>query len=499
MSNKQYIMSIDEGTTSARAILFGHDGQIVAKAQKEFKQYFPQPGWVEQDPIEIWNAVESVISEVLINSGIPPYKVRSIGITNQRETTVVWDKRSGKPIYNAIVWQSKQTNQLADRLKADGYADLIHQKTGLIVDSYFSGTKIRWILDHVKDAQKRAENGELLFGTIDSWLLWKLTGGTVHATDYTNASRTMIFNINSLKWDDELLKILNIPKSMLPRVESSSHLFGYTKGYSFLGVQIPIAGIAGDQQASLFGQLALESGMTKNTYGTGAFIMMNTGKSPKFSSNGLLTTIAYGINGKVKYALEGSIFVAGSAIQWLRDEMGLISSAKASARMAFDAQTNNGVYVVPAFTGLGAPYWDQETRGSIFGLTSTTTNNQIVRATIESLGFQTKDVLDTMVAETKIPIKSLVVDGGAAQNNYLMQFQANILNDQIERSLISETTAQGATYLAGLAVGFWKSIDEIKATKHVGTFFEPQMDQGKRVELYRGWKMAVQAARKFKE
>ncbi|AEB73321.1 glycerol kinase GlpK [Lentilactobacillus buchneri] len=498
MNDQQYIMSIDEGTTSTRAILFNNDGDIVGKAQREFHQYFPKSGWVEHDANEIWNAVQSVISEALINADVQPYKVRGIGVTNQRETTVIWDKNTGEPIYHAIVWQSKQTAALADQLKHDGYDhdgydDMIHEKTGLIIDSYFSATKIQWILDHVDGARQKAENGDLLFGTIDTWVLWKLTGGKVHATDYTNASRTMLFNIHTLTWDKDILDLLHIPESMLPEVRSSSEIYGYTAGYSFSGVQVPIAGIAGDQQAALFGQMALQRGMIKNTYGTGAFIVMNTGEEPTLSKRGLLTTIAYGINGKVNYALEGSIFVAGSAIQWLRDGMEMVKSSPDSEQMAIDAKSTDGVYVVPAFTGLGAPYWDQDARGAVFGLTRGTTKNQFVRATLESLAYQTRDVVDTMAAETGIDLKSLAVDGGAANNNYLMQFQADILGTPIQRASISETTALGAAYLAGLAVGFWDSIEEIRLTVKSRDAFEPQMDEQTRTKLYTGWQKAVQA------
>ncbi|WP_172189646.1 glycerol kinase GlpK [Lentilactobacillus kribbianus] len=497
MSNQQYIMSIDEGTTSARAILFNHKGEIVAQAQREFTQYFPNSGWVEHDANEIWNAVQTVISEALITSEIPPYKVRGIGVTNQRETTVIWDKNTGEPIYNAIVWQSKQTSDIADQLKEDGYQDLIHDKTGLIIDSYFSATKIMWILDNVPEAREKAEHGDLLFGTIDTWILWKLTDGKVHATDYTNASRTMLFNIHDLKWDDEILKLLNIPRSLLPEVHSSSEIYGYTAGYSFSGVQVPIAGIAGDQQAALFGQMALEKGMIKNTYGTGAFIVMNTGEVPTLSNRGLLTTIAYGLDGKVSYALEGSIFVAGSAIQWLRDGMELVEHSSDSEKMAVEAQDSGGVYVVPAFTGLGAPYWDQETRGAVFGLTRGTTKNQFVRATLESLAYQTRDVIDTMVAETGLDLKTLAVDGGAANNNYLMQFQADILNTPIERASIAETTALGAAFLAGLAVGFWDNIDELKHTIKSRDEFAPDMKAATRDHLYSGWQKAINATIQF--
>lgn len=498
MSDQQYIMAIDEGTTSTRAILFNKAGKIIGKSQKEFTQHFPKAGWVEHDANEIWNAVQTVISEALINAKVPPYKVQGIGITNQRETTIIWDKNTGEPVYHAIVWQSKQTSELADKLKDDGYEDLIHEKTGLIVDSYFSATKIKWILDNVDGVRQRAEAGDLLFGTIDTWILWKLTGGKVHATDYTNASRTMLYNIHDLKWDQEILDILDIPASLLPEVKSSSEIYGYTEGYTFSGVQVPIAGIAGDQQAALFGQMALERGMIKNTYGTGAFIVMNTGEKPTISKRGLLTTIAYGIDGKVNYALEGSIFVAGSAIQWLRDGMELVKSSPESEAMAVEAQSSDGVYVVPAFTGLGAPYWDQNARGAVFGLTRGTTKNQFVRATLESLAYQTKDVVETMAADTGIDLKELAVDGGAANNNYLMQFQADILGTSIHRAKISETTALGAAYLAGLAVGFWQDIDELKRNIELGDEFNPQMDKDVREDLYDGWKQAINATIQFK-
>ncbi|WP_283678751.1 glycerol kinase GlpK [Lentilactobacillus sp. Marseille-Q4993] len=497
MDNEQYIMAIDEGTTSARAILFNEKAQIVGKSQREFTQHFPKSGWVEHDANEIWSAVQSVISEALISAEIPPYKVRGIGVTNQRETTVIWDKNTGEPIYNAIVWQSKQTSEIADELKRDGYEEMIHDKTGLIIDSYFSATKIMWILDKVPGARKKAEAGDLLFGTIDTWILWKLTGGKVHATDYTNASRTMLFNIHDLKWDEDILKTLNIPSSMLPEVKSSSEIYGYTAGYTFSGVQVPIAGIAGDQQAALFGQLALERGMVKNTYGTGAFIVMNTGTEPTLSKRGLLTTIAYGINGEVNYALEGSIFVAGSAIQWLRDGMQMIKNSPESEQLANDAKDSEGVYVVPAFTGLGAPYWDQEARGAVFGLTRGTTKAQFVRATLESLAYQTRDVVDTMAKETGIELKTLAVDGGAANNNYLMQFQSDILNTPIRRASIAETTALGVSYLAGMAVGFWENVDEIRKNVIPGSNFEPSMNKDKRENLYSGWQKAVGATVKF--
>ncbi len=497
MSDEQYIMAVDEGTTSTRAIIFNNAGEIVAKSQREFHQYFPKSGWVEHDANEIWNAVQSVISESLIGGDIPPYKVRGIGVTNQRETTIIWDKNTGEPVYHAIVWQSKQTAGIADKLKSDGLSDMIHEKTGLVIDSYFSATKIMWILDNVPGVRERAERGDLLFGTIDTWILWKLTGGKVHATDYTNASRTMLFNIHDLTWDQDILKELNIPESLLPEVRQSSEVYGYTAGYTFSGVQVPVAGIAGDQQAALFGQMALERGMVKNTYGTGAFIVMNTGEEPTLSNNGLLTTIAYGINGKVNYALEGSIFVAGSAIQWLRDGMQMVKESPESEQLALEAESSEGVYVVPAFTGLGAPFWDQDARGAVLGLTRGTNKAQFVRATLDSLAYQTRDVVDTMSKETGIDIKALAVDGGAANNNYLMQFQADILNTPIKRASISETTALGAAYLAGLAVGFWNNVEEIKQTVKTGDEFEPKMAEDEKERLYSGWRKAVEATRLF--
>lgn len=497
MDDQQYMMAIDEGTTSTRAILFDRHGQIAGSAQREFHQYFPKPGWVEHDANEIWNAVQSVISDALIDSDVQPYKVRGIGITNQRETTIVWDKRTGEPIYHAIVWQSKQTSDIADQLKKDGYTEAIHEKTGLVVDSYFSATKIKWILDHVEGARDRAKRGELLFGTIDTWILWKLTGGRVHATDYTNASRTMLFNIKTLQWDDDILDMLDIPSAMLPEVHSSSEIYGYTAGYTFSGVQVPIAGIAGDQQAALFGQTAFDKGMVKNTYGTGAFIMMNTGHEPTISTNGLLTTIAYGLDGQINYALEGSIFVAGSAVQWLRDGMRFFEHASESEQMAVDADTTGGVYVVPAFTGLGAPYWNQETRGAVFGLTRGTTREQFVRATVESIAYQTRDVVDTMTKETDVDLQSLSVDGGAANNDFLMQFQADILNTPIKRAAINETTALGAAYLAGLAVDFWPNLDAIRKMHRLRDEFAPKMAEAGREDRYAGWQAAITATQAF--
>ena len=494
MSEQQYIMAIDQGTTSSRAIIFDHDGNKVAISQQEFPQYFPQPGWVEHDPLEIWDSVQSVISNVMIKSQIKPYKIAAIGITNQRETTVIWDRHTGKPIYNAIVWQSKQTSDIAERLIKDGYKDMIHKKTGLVIDSYFAATKIKWILDHVPGAREKAAKGDLMFGTIDTWLLWKLSGRRVHATDVTNASRTMLFNIHTLDWDQDILDLLEIPQSLLPVVKPSSAIYGYTGDYHFYGVQIPIAGIAGDQQAALFGQAAYDKGSIKNTYGTGAFIVMNTGLKPTLSDNGLLTTIAYGLDGQTHYALEGSIFVAGSAVQWLRDGLKMFNKASESEQMAVDAKTTGGVYVVPAFTGLGAPYWDQEVRGAMFGLTRGTERGHIIRATLEAIAYQTKDVVDTMVKDTQLPLTALTVNGGASRNNFMMQFQADILQTPIKRAAMEETTALGAAFLAGLAVDFWEDQDELRKLSRIGDQFDPQMDLQEATDLYRGWQRAIAAA-----
>ena len=487
-------MAIDQGTTSSRAIIFDHDGNKVAISQQEFPQYFPQPGWVEHDPLEIWDSVQSVISNVMIKSQIKPYKIAAIGITNQRETTVIWDRHTGKPIYNAIVWQSKQTSDIAEQLIKDGYKEMIHKKTGLVIDSYFAATKIKWILDHVPGAREKAAKGDLMFGTIDTWLLWNLSGRRVHATDVTNASRTMLFNIHTLDWDQDILDLLDIPQSLLPVVKPSSAIYGYTGDYHFYGVQIPIAGIAGDQQAALFGQAAYDKGSIKNTYGTGAFIVMNTGLEPTLSDNGLLTTIAYGLDGQTHYALEGSIFVAGSAVQWLRDGLKMFNKASESEQMAVDAKTTGGVYVVPAFTGLGAPYWDQEVRGAMFGLTRGTERGHIIRATLEAIAYQTKDVVDTMVKDTQLPLTALTVNGGASRNNFMMQFQADILQTPIKRAAMEETTALGAAFLAGLAVDFWEDQDELRKLSRIGDQFDPQMDPQEAADLYRGWQRAIAAA-----
>lgn len=495
---KKYVLAIDQGTTSTRAILFNKKGEIVHTSQREFTQYFPEPGWVEHDANEIWVTTLAVIAGVLIESDTKPTEIHSIGITNQRETTVVWDKNTGLPVYHALVWQSRQTSDIANQIIADGYEELVKSKTGLRVDAYFSGTKVRWILDNVEGARARAEKGDLLFGTIDTWLIWKLTGNKVHVTDYTNASRTMMFNIHELKWDDELLEILTIPKKMLPEVRSSSEVYGETVEYHMFGQQVPIAGVAGDQQAALFGQNCFEEGMIKNTYGTGCFILMNTGEKAVNSENGLITTIAYGLDGKVNYALEGSVFVAGSAVQWLRDGLKMFTDAGETEEYALRAGSSDGVYMVPAFVGLGAPHWDTDARGAIFGLTRGTSKDVFIRATLESIAYQSKDVMETMIQDSGIPITEMRVDGGAAKNNFLMQFQSDILNIEIKRPKVSETTALGAAYLAGLATGFWESIEDIKANWLLDKSYEPKMEDAERDVLYHGWEKAVTATRSFK-
>ena len=496
---EKYILSIDQGTTSSRAIIFNKKGEKVSSYQKEFTQIFPKAGWVEHNANEIWTSVQSVIAGSFIESGIKPSQIAGIGITNQRETTVVWDKETGLPIYNAIVWQSRQTADIADQLKEAGHSEMIHDKTGLVIDAYFSATKIRWILDNVEGAQERAENGELLFGTIDTWLVWKLTNGENHVTDYSNAARTMIYNIKELEWDQEILELLNIPAIMLPEVKSNSEIYGKTAPFHFYGGEVPIGGMAGDQQAALFGQLAFEPGMVKNTYGTGSFIIMNTGEEPQLSKNNLLTTIGYGINGKIYYALEGSIFVAGSSVQWLRDGLEMIETSAESEELALNSTNNDEVYVVPAFTGLGAPYWDSNARGSVFGVTRGTTKNDFVKATVQSIAYQVRDVIDTMQEDTDMKIPVLKVDGGAAMNNYLMQFQSDIIGIEIARAKNLETTALGAAFLAGLAVGFWKDLDEIKKLNEAGETFTPSMNNARKEQLYRGWKKAVHATRTFSE
>lgn len=495
---KQYILSIDQGTTSSRAILFNHEAEIIGVAQTEFEQFFPKPGWVEHDANEIWTSVLACIAEVLRKADIKPNQIAGIGITNQRETTVVWDKQTSQPIYKAIVWQSRQTEDICEELREGGYNELFRDKTGLLIDPYFSGTKVKWILDHVEGAREKAAKGELLFGTIDTWLVYKLSGGRRHVTDYSNASRTLMYNIFDLKWDDELLKILDVPKSMLPDVCPSSEVYAKTVDYHFFGHEIPIAGIAGDQQAALFGQACFEKGMAKNTYGTGCFLLMNTGEKGVKSENGLLTTLAWGVDGKVEYALEGSVFVAGSAIQWLRDGMRMLKSTPESEHYAERVDSTDGVYFVPAFVGLGTPYWDSNARGAVFGLTRGTTKEHFIRATLESLAYQTKDLIDAMVADSDLDLKTLRVDGGAVGNNLLMQFQSDILGVPVDRPVISETTALGAAYLAGLAVGYWQDKDEIAKLWKKDRTYTNQMDTEKSKKLYEGWKKAVAATRVFK-
>jgi glycerol kinase len=495
---EKYILALDQGTTSSRAILFDKNGGIVHTSQKEFKQYFPKSGWVEHNANEIWSSILAVIASVLSEKNIEAEQIEGIGITNQRETTVVWDKNTGIPVYNAIVWQSRQTAEICDQLIAAGHNDTFRDKTGLLIDAYFSGTKVKWILDNVEGAREKAVRGDLLFGTIDTWLVWKLSGGKVHVTDYTNASRTLMYNIYDLKWDEELLKLLDVPASMLPEVKSSSEIYGHTDNIHFFGHKAPIAGIAGDQHAALFGQTCFESGMVKNTYGTGCFMLMNTGEKAVKSERGLLTTIAWGIDGKVEYALEGSIFVAGSAIQWLRDGLRMFRDSADTEKYAVRVESTEGVYVVPAFVGLGAPYWDSDVRGAVFGLTRGTSKEHFIRATLESLAYQTKDVLDAMEADSGITLKTLRVDGGAVRNDFLMQFQSDLLNVPVERPVINETTALGAAYLAGLAVGFWQDRSEIKNHWQLDQSFEPKMEQSQRDELYAGWQKAVKAAMIFK-
>lgn len=496
--SEKFILSIDQGTTSSRAILFNKKGEIVDTAQREFEQFFQKPGWVEHDANEIWNSVQACTAEVLRKGDIDPSQIAGIGITNQRETAVVWDKKTGKPIYKAIVWQSRQTEDICEELRQAGYNDLFRDKTGLLIDPYFSGTKVKWILDNVDGAREKADNGELLFGTMDSWLVYKLSGGKTHITDYSNAARTLMFNIYDLKWDDELLNILSVPKSMLPEVRQSSEVYANTVDYHFFGHEVPIAGIAGDQQAALFGQACFDKGMAKNTYGTGCFMLMNTGETGVKSENGLLTTLAWGVDGKVEYALEGSIFVAGSAIQWLRDGLKVIDSAPQSEDFATNVDSTDGVYMVPAFVGLGTPYWDSDARGAIFGLTRGTTKDHFIRATLESLAYQTKDVLDAMITDSGIDLKTLRVDGGAVKNDFLMQFQSDMLGVSVERPVVQETTALGAAYLAGLAVGYWKDKAEIAKQWQNERTFENEMDTEKSDSLYAGWKKAVKATRTFK-
>jgi glycerol kinase len=495
---ESYILSLDQGTTSSRAILFNKLGEVVHIAQKEFTQIFPKPGWVEHNANEIWGSILAVIAACLAESNVKPEQVAGIGITNQRETAVVWDKQTGQPIYNAIVWQSRQTSEICEKLKAGGYEQLFKDKTGLLIDAYFSGTKVKWILDNVEGAREKAGRGELLFGTIDTWLIWKLSGGEAHVTDYSNASRTLMFNIHELTWDKELLEILTVPVSMLPDVRQSSEIYAETVDYHFFGRNVPIAGAAGDQQAALFGQACYEKGMAKNTYGTGCFMLMNTGSKAVKSEHGLLTTIAWGVDGKVEYALEGSIFVAGSAIQWLRDGLRMFQNAAETEEYALKVPSTEGVYVVPAFVGLGTPYWDSDVRGAVFGLTRGTSKEHFIRAVLESLAYQTKDVLASMEADAGISLKSLRVDGGAVANNFLMQFQSDVLNVPVERPEVKETTALGAAYLAGLAVGYWDDREEIARQWKKDKVFTPNMEENERAALYFGWKKAVNAAQAFK-
>ena len=486
----KYIMALDAGTTSNRCILFDEKGEICSIAQKEFTQYFPKPGWVEHDANEIWSSQLGVAVEAMAKLGIGADDIAAIGITNQRETTIVWDKSTGEPVYNAIVWQCRRTSEYCDTLKDKGLTDKFREKTGLIIDAYFSGTKLKWILDNVDGVRERAEKGELLFGTVETWLIWKLTKGKAHVTDYSNASRTLLFNIKDLTWDKEILEELNIPESMLPEPKPSSCVYGYSDA-SFFGKEIPIAGAAGDQQAALFGQTCFNPGEAKNTYGTGCFMLMNTGETPVYSQNGLVTTIAWGLDGKVNYALEGSIFVAGASIQWLRDELRIIESAADSEYMAKKVKDTNGCYVVPAFTGLGAPYWDQYARGTIVGLSRGVNKYHIIRATLESIGYQVNDVLHAMKADSGIDLAALKVDGGASANDFLMQFQSDIINAPVKRPSCVETTAMGAAYLAGLAVGYWNSKEDVIKNWTVDKIFSPIMGEDERERKIKGWNKAV--------
>ena len=484
---RQHIVALDQGTTSSRAVLFNSQAEIAGVEQKEFTQLFPKPGWVEHDPIEIWNSQREVFEDLLRNNNVDPSRIAAVGITNQRETTVLWDRNTGKPVCNAIVWQDRRTAPICEGLRAQGLQVFIQRKTGLVIDAYFSGTKIKWVLENVPDARRRADNGDLLFGTIDTWLLWNLTGGTVHATDYSNASRTMLYNIHDLAWDAEILDALAIPRALLPEVRDSSGDFG---NFEYQGVKIPIRGVAGDQQAALFGQACFEPGQAKNTYGTGCFLLMNTGTRPQLSHSGLLTTIAWGLDGTVHYALEGSVFIAGAAIQWLRDGLRILESAFESECLADEVKESEDVYVVPAFVGLGAPYWDMYARGAVFGLTRDTGRAHLVKATLESLAFQTRDVLDVMQEETRLELKTLRVDGGACANNYLMQFQADILGSVVERPKVIESTALGTAFLAGIGVGLW-DMGELATRRELDRAFVPDMDDKKRNRLYANWQKAV--------
>ena len=485
----RYVLALDQGTTSSRAILFDNEQNIIAVRQREFEQLYPQQGWVEHDPMEIWSSQYGVMNEVVAQSGVDAHDIAAIGITNQRETTILWEKATGRPIYNAIVWQCRRTAPLVDELLSQpGMAEYIKENTGLVPDAYFSATKIKWILDHVPGARERAQAGEILFGTVDSWLVWNLTGGYTHVTDVSNASRTMLFNIHTLQWDEELLELMGIPRSMMPEVKSSSEIYGQT---ALLGENVPVAGIAGDQQAALFGQLCLEEGDVKNTYGTGCFLLMNTGNKPIVSENQLLTTVAWKLGGQVTYALEGSIFVAGSVVQWLRDSLGIIGSSSQVEELAAGVQDNGGVYFVPALTGLGAPYWDQYAKGSITGITRGTTAAHIARAALEGIAFQTMDIVSAMQKDAGVRLASLKVDGGASRNNLLMQFQADLLGASVVRPEVTETTALGAAYLAGLAVGFWSSLDELRSQWKAERVFSPEMPQDKVEQAKAGWAEAV--------
>jgi len=489
---EKYILALDQGTTSSRAIIFDKKGNIISSAQKEFTQYFPKPGWVEHDPLEIWESQSSMALEALKNGNLDVSNVATIGITNQRETVVVWDRSTGKPIYNAIVWQDKRTANICDQLKKDGHAESIRTKTGLVVDAYFSGTKVKWILDNVESAREKANAGELAMGTIDSWLIWNFTEGRLHITDVTNASRTLIFNINTMEWDDELLELLTIPKSMLPEVKQSSEVYGHTSA-SILGGELPISGIAGDQQAALFGQMCTKPGMVKNTYGTGCFMLMNIGDKPTLSKNNLLTTVAWKINGKTQYALEGSIFIAGAVVQWLRDGLKIIKTSSDVEALANSVDSSEGVYFIPAFSGLGAPYWDQNVKGSLLGLTRGSTDAHIAKAALEAIAYQTMDVLNAMEADAGVSIKELRVDGGATVNNMLMQFQSDVLNTETVRPKIVETTAMGAAFLAGLAVGYWSDLDEIQQIWQTDTRFSPTQERTEIEEGIEGWHRAIKA------
>ncbi|QIA27491.1 glycerol kinase GlpK [Thermaerobacter sp. PB12/4term] len=494
----RYVLALDQGTTSSRAILFDRQGSVVAVRNQEFRQIYPRPGWVEHDPLDIWDSQLAVAKAVLKEAGASPDDIAAIGVTNQRETTIVWDKATGDPVYNAIVWQDRRTADLCTDLKRRGREALFREKTGLVVDPYFSGTKIAWILDNVPGVRERAERGEVIFGTVDTWLVWKLTGGRVHVTDYSNASRTLIFNIHTLDWDDELLQELNIPRAMLPEARPSSQVYGETDP-ALLGGAIPIAGIAGDQQAALFGQACFRPGMAKNTYGTGAFVLMNTGDRPARSEHGLITTVAWGVDGKVEYALEGSIFIAGAVVQWLRDELKIIEKAADTEPLARSVDDTGGVYLVPAFAGLGAPYWDPYARGTIVGITRGTGRAHLARAALESIAYQTRDVLGAMEADSGLALSALRVDGGAVVNNFLMQFQADLLGVPVDRPVVNETTALGAAYLAGLAVGFWRNREEIEQFWQRDRRFEPAMPEDVREKLYAGWKRAVERARAWEE